>query len=49
MVAGPALALSLDRCGLEVTVAEKAPAGRWDGQAVDFKGAAVLCWNGWLF
>jgi 2-polyprenyl-6-methoxyphenol hydroxylase-like FAD-dependent oxidoreductase len=37
-IAGPALALWLDRCGYDVTVVEKAPAVRPGGQAVDFKG-----------
>jgi 2-polyprenyl-6-methoxyphenol hydroxylase-like FAD-dependent oxidoreductase len=37
-IAGPALALWLDRYGYDVTVVEKAPAVRAGGQAVDFKG-----------
>ena len=38
-IAGPALALWLERYGFEVTVVEKAPEVRQGGQAVDFKGA----------
>ena len=38
-IAGPALALWLDRYGFDVTVVEKAPELRRGGQAVDFKGA----------
>ncbi|WP_437677941.1 FAD-dependent monooxygenase [Sorangium sp. So ce131] len=37
-IAGPALALCLDRRGFEVTVVERAPALREGGQAVDFRG-----------
>ncbi|WP_437605486.1 FAD-dependent monooxygenase [Sorangium sp. So ce834] len=37
-IAGPALALCLDRFGFEVTVVERAPALREGGQAVDFRG-----------
>ena len=37
-IAGPALAFWLHRAGADVTVVEKAPAIRPDGQAVDFKG-----------
>ena len=37
-IAGPALALWLDRYGFEVTLVEKAPGVRRGGQAVDFKG-----------
>jgi 2-polyprenyl-6-methoxyphenol hydroxylase-like FAD-dependent oxidoreductase len=37
-IAGPALAYWLDQYGFRVTVAEKAPALRPGGQAVDFKG-----------
>jgi 2-polyprenyl-6-methoxyphenol hydroxylase-like FAD-dependent oxidoreductase len=38
-IAGPALAYWLSRYGCTVTVVEKAPGPRADGQAVDFKGA----------
>ena len=38
-IAGPALAYWLSRYGCAVTVVEKAPVLRGDGQAVDFKGA----------
>ncbi|HWO64931.1 MAG TPA: FAD-dependent monooxygenase [Umezawaea sp.] len=41
-IAGPSLALWLDRAGCRVTVVEKAPAPRSGGQAVDFKGATHL-------
>lgn len=37
-VAGPALALALQRSGAGVTVVERAPALRTGGQAVDFRG-----------
>ncbi|MEU7869237.1 FAD-dependent monooxygenase [Dactylosporangium sp. NPDC049140] len=38
-IAGPALAFWLSRQGCDVTVVERAPALRFGGQAVDFKGA----------
>lgn len=38
-IAGPALALWLNRYGCSVTLVERAPAVRTGGQAVDFKGA----------
>ena len=41
-VAGPALALWLDRYGFDVTVVEKADGVRRGGQAVDFKGATHM-------
>src|SRR3954465_6839523 len=39
-IAGPALASWLTRCGLAVTVVERAPSPRSGGQAVDLRGAA---------
>ncbi|WP_426514300.1 FAD-dependent monooxygenase [Dactylosporangium sp. McL0621] len=41
-VAGPALALCLQRYGHDVTVIEKAPALRGGGYAVDFRGSVHL-------
>lgn len=41
-IAGPALALWLDRYGFDVTVVERAPELRRGGQDVDFKGATHL-------
>src|SRR3954465_15341618 len=41
-VAGPALALWLQRYGHDVTVVEKAPALRGGGYAVDFRGPVHL-------
>jgi len=37
-IAGPVLALCLQRCGFSSTVVERAPALREGGQAVDFRG-----------
>lgn len=39
-IAGPALAALLTRCGIAVTVVERAPAPRPGGQTVDLRGAA---------